>query len=83
MRTYGIEGVGLSSGAEYRDQTSVTQTGSGEIADGFGTSSFTVRVKIWSPGGTVATLLFTQRFHIVKRDGVNLLVRDDVSFSCD
>jgi hypothetical protein len=82
FHTFGLRGIGLDSGAEYRDSSHMTQTFVAEIAEGFSTGGFALHIRISSPRGDAATLVVTHRFHLVKRDGVNRLVIDDFELSC-
>jgi hypothetical protein len=82
FHTFGLRGIGLESGVEYRDSSHMTQAFVAEIAEGFSTGSFSLHIRISSPGGDAATLVLTHRFHLVKRDGVNRVVIDDFELSC-
>lgn len=82
FQTFGLEGVGLASGAVYTDKSHGVQTGIASIAEGFGTGGFTVQVRISSSDRDVADLVFRQSFRIVKRDGANRVFMDRITFSC-
>ena len=82
FRTQGVEGVGLESGARYRDHSRGTQTGVASIEEGFATGGFTIHVRISSDDGKAATLVVRWTFHIVKRDGVNRIVMDRFTMTC-
>ena len=82
FQTFGLKGVGLESDAIYTDKSHGVQTGIASIEEGFGTGGFTVQVRISSKDREVADLLFRQTFRIVKRDGVNRVFMDRITFSC-
>jgi hypothetical protein len=82
VQTFGLRGVGLDSGAIYRDRTHFTQVFVAEIAEGFSTGAFSLRIRISSTEADTATLVVSHRFHLVKRDGVNRLVIDDFTVTC-
>jgi hypothetical protein len=82
FHTFGVRGVGLDSGASYRDSSHMTQTFVAEIAEGFSTGGFSLHIRISSSDGRNATLVVTHSFHLVKRDGLNRLVIDDFEVSC-
>jgi len=82
FRTVGLEGVGLESGAVYRDHSHGTQTGVASIEEGFGTGGFIVHTRISSTGTQSATLVVRWTFHIVKRDGVNRVFMDRFTMTC-
>jgi hypothetical protein len=82
FQSFGLRGIGLESGAVYRDSSHFTQAFVAEIAEGFSTGSFSLHVRISSVDAQNATLVVTHRFHLVKRDGVNRVVIDDFALSC-
>ena len=82
FRTVGVEGVGLQSGAVYRDHSHGTQTGVASIEEGFATGGFTMHARISSAAGQAATLVVRWTFHIVKRDGVNRIFMDRFTMTC-
>ena len=82
FQTFGLQGVGVESGAIYTDKSHGVQTGIASIEEGFATGGFTVHVRISSKDRHVADLLFRQSFKIVKRDGVNRVFMDRITFSC-
>ena len=83
FRTEGLVGVGLDSGATYRDRSHGTQTGIASIPEGFATGSFTVHVRIESDEPAVEDLLVRWTFHLVKRDGENRVFLDRFTMECD
>ena len=83
FQTHGLVGVGLDSGATYRDQSHLTQHGIGSIEEGFSTGGFTFHVRIRSNDPDVQDLVLRESFTIVKRDGVNRVYRFASTMSCD
>ncbi len=83
FQTHGLVGVGLESGAIYRDHSHLTQHGIGSIEEGFSTGGFTFHVSIRSNDGAVRDLVFRESFTIVKRDGVNRVYRFASTMSCE
>ena len=81
-QTFGLRGVGLESGAIYHDKTTFTQVYVAEIAEGFSTGAFSLRIRISSTDVDTQTLVVSHRFHLVKRDGVNRLVINDFTVTC-
>ncbi len=81
-QTLGFVGVGLESGATYRDVSHMTQTGIFSIEDGFATGGFTEHIRISSSDGAVADFVVRWNFRIVKRDRVNRVVIDELTVSC-